>query len=94
MSKAENRHHRERMKKRGMGISKITYGLLKDEQWVAYRERESRRFIKTRKPCSCFMLGCGNKRNHEHGKAALTAKELLAALRQREQMNELNEEAA
>lgn len=92
MSREENLHHRKRMKRRGRKISRITYGLRTDAQWPEYRERASRRFVKTRKPCSC-SLGCGNPRNHTQGRASLTRDEQLAELSEREQMEEFNNQS-
>jgi len=83
--RAENREQRERMMARGARIAKLRW----DD--ADYIQKESRRYAKTRKPCSCAWLECGNLRRIRSGKKRLTHNELLAALREQEQLNEMKE---
>lgn len=57
-SRAERRHHHNRMLEKVKDFSFYKYGLWDEEEKLQHQKK----MAETRKPCSCHM--CGNPRKH------------------------------
>ncbi len=69
-TRAERRHHHERMKQK---VSKFHW--IKRWFWgEESREQHIRRMAETRTPCSCHM--CGNPRRHQKDKLTMQEKRI------------------
>lgn len=73
-SRAERRHHRERLYRKRLKESLNTFSVRNEGQHCIWAERNARLRVTTATLCSCPM--CGNpRRYHGNSKASLTRQE-------------------
>lgn len=75
-SRAERRHHHERMKNR---VKRFDW--LKPKYWFwseEDRQLHIKKMAETRHPCSCWM--CGNPRHHQKDKLTMQEKKFNEAM--------------